>query len=219
MPIYSNNILSLTIAELEQCGLSAGYLKSAVSKQRKGEVYCWEHHKIGRQIFIHYDALLVKYKTLVRNILCAGVEPQVFIANKETNKNSAVLNAIADQLPGLVSVNADDIKKLMETQLYTATEVHQLARAAGWLRLMNEYDTRKVRSLSYKSVDEFRDAVFKCCLNEQSLKPIPLIRWKKVTITNSEVLVRNALNYKRNGIESLIHKGVGIGNQGNLYRF
>ncbi|MEI8086935.1 MAG: transposase family protein [Paludibacter sp.] len=209
MPIYSNNILSLTIAELEQCGLSAGYLKSAVSKQRKGEVYCWEHHKIGRQIFIHYDALLVKYKTLVRNILCAGVEPKVFIANKETNKNSAVLNAIAEQLPGLVSVNADDIKKLMETQLYTATEVHQLARAAGWLRILNEYDTRKVRSLGYKSVDDFRESLFKCCLNEQILQPISLIRWKKGTITNMRVLMRNAVEFKRDGIESLIHKGVG----------
>jgi hypothetical protein len=209
MPIYSNNILSLTIPELEQCGLTAGYLKRAISGQRKGEVYCWEHHKIGRQIFIHYDSLLVKYKTLVRNILCKGVEPEVYLSSKETDKNIKVLESIAEQLPGLVSASAEDIKTLMETQLYTATEVHQLARAAGWLRLLNEYDTRKVRSVGYKSVDDFRDAAFKCCLNEQSTQPIALIRWKKGTISNLRVLMRNAVEYKRNGIDSLVHKGVG----------
>ena len=83
MPIYSNNILSLTIPELEQCGLSASYLKRAISGQRRGEVYCWESHKIGRQIFIHYYSLLPKYKTLVCNVLCKGIEPEVYLQEKE----------------------------------------------------------------------------------------------------------------------------------------
>jgi len=208
MPIYSNNILSLTVPELEQIGLSVNYLKRALSGQRSGQVYCWEHHKIGRQIFIHYDSLLPKYKILITNVLCAGVEPEVYLCDKETNKNSTVLNAVADQLPGLVTAYPDDLKLLMETHLYSPTEAHQLARAAGWLRLLNEYDVRRVRSLGYRSIVEFHESVFKCCLNEQSMN-VPLIKWKKGTITNMRVLVRNAVEYKRKGIESLIHKGVG----------
>jgi len=205
---YSNNILSLTFEDLSRIGLTAGYLKRAVSGQRKGDVYCWEHHKIGRNIFIHYHALLPKYKELIKTVFCAGAEPEVWLSNKETNKNNAVLTAVADQLPTLVQSDANDLKILMESGLYKPTEAHQLARAAGWLKVLNEYDTRKVRSLGYKSVDEFRESVFKHCLNEQSMN-VPLIRWKKGTITNLRVLVRNAVEYKRNGIESLIHKGVG----------
>lgn len=210
MPLYSNNIISLTIPELEKIGLSAGYLKRALAGQRVGQVYCWEYHKIGRKVFIHYDTLLEKYKTLVQKILCNGVEPEIYLTAKEYNKNNAVLTAIENQLPGLIQIDPAELKILMDSQLYTATEAHQLARAAAWLRLMNEYDVRRVRSLGYNSVDEFRKSIFKHVLNEQiANKSAALIRWKKGTITNSEVLVRNALNYKRDGIESLIHKGVG----------
>ena len=208
MPQYSNNILSLTIAELEQIGLSANYLKRAVAGQRCGQVYCWEHHKIGRQVYIHYNSLLPKYKELIKNVLCNKTEPEIYLQAKETNKNNAVLTAIADQLPGLIQINPSDLKTLLDCQLYSATEAHQLARAAGWLQVLNEYDVRRVRSLGYKSIEEFREAAFKHILNEQSGAPA-LIRWKKGTISNLRVLLRNAVEYKRNSIESLIHKGVG----------
>ena len=82
---YSNNILSLTFEDLSRIGLTAGYLKRAVSGQRKGDVYCWEHHKIGRNIFIHYHALLPKYKELIKTVFCAGAEPEDWLSNKETN--------------------------------------------------------------------------------------------------------------------------------------
>ena len=209
MPTYSNNILSVTIAELEQCGLSANYLNRALTGQRKGEVYCWEHHKVGKKIFIHYESLLDKYKTLIRNFLCGGVEPIVFIKTKEVEKAQAPLDAIADQLQGLVTTDADELQTLMKTGLYSPTEAHQLARAAGWLRLLNEYDVRRVRSLGYKCIDEFRQAVFKHCLNEQSSNPA-LIRWKKGNLSNIRVLVeRYAVEYKKQGIDSLIHRGIG----------
>lgn len=208
MPQYSNNIICLTIAELEQIGLSAGYLKRALSGQRIGQVYCWEHHKIGRQVYIHYASMLDKYKTLVRNVFCNGMEPEIYLQAKETQKNNSVLTAIANQLPGLIQIDATELKTLMDSQLYTATEAHQLARAAAWLRLLNEYDVRRVRSVGYRSVEEFREAAFKHVLNEQTGAPA-LIRWKKTTIGNLRVLLRNAVEYKRDGINSLMHKGAG----------
>ncbi len=209
MPQYSNNILSLTSSELEQCGVSKGYLKRALAGQRKGEVYCWKHHKIGRNVYIHYDSLKDKYKEAVRKQLCGGVEPAVYLKNKEENKQHSRLISIANQLPSLVSVKPEDLKILINSGLYSSTEAQQLARAGAWLHLLNEYDTKRVRSLGYKSVNDFRDEVFKHCLNEQTTEPYPFIKWKKGHINSLRVLLRNAKEYKDKGIECLIHKGVG----------
>ncbi len=209
MPQYSNNILSLTTSELEQCGVSKGYLKRALAGQRKGEVYCWEHHKIGRNVYIHYDSLLDKYKEVVREELCGGVEPAVYLKEKEDNKQQSNLQAIANQLPSLVNTKQEDLEKLHSTGFYTATEAQQIARAGAWLHLLNEYDTKRVRSLGYKSVNDFRDEVFKHCLNEQTAQPFPLIKWKKGEINSVRVLLRNARKYEQMGIQALIHKGMG----------
>lgn len=206
MPLYSNNILCVTIPELEKIGLSAGYLKRAIAGQRVGQVYCWEHHKIGKQIYIHYNSLRSKYQTLIKAILCGDVEPEIYLKAQE-NKN-AIFSAIENQLPGLITINPDELKTLMETKLYTSQEAHQLARAAGWLRLLNEYDVRRIRSLGYKSVVEFKETVFKQCLNEQFTKPA-LIRFKKGQISHIKIFLNNALEYKREGIQCLIHKGIG----------
>lgn len=209
MPQYSNNILSLTTDELVKCGVSKGYLKRALTGQRKGEVYCWEHHKIGRKVYIHYDALLDKYKEAIKEQFCNGIEPSVYLKDKEEDKQQSTLTAIANQLPTLVSVKQGDLDILMSTGLYTPTEAQQLARAGAWLNLLNEYDTKRVRSLGCKSVNDFRDEVFKHCLNEQTAEPHALIRWKKGNISNLRVLLRNAKEYKQIGMQALIHKGVG----------
>ena len=70
MPIYHNNILSITRKELETCGVSVSYVDRALAGQRKGEVYCWEHHKQGKRTYIHYHSLLDKYKALIKAVLC-----------------------------------------------------------------------------------------------------------------------------------------------------
>lgn len=209
MPLYSNNILSVTTSELESCGVSKGYLKRALAGQRKGEVYCWEHHKVGRKVYIHYDALLDKYKDAVKERFCNGIEPSVYLKDKEENKQQSQLTAIANQLPTLLETDTEEIEVLHNTGLYTPTEAQQLARAAAWLRLLNEYDTKRVRSLGYKSVNDFREEVFKHCLNEQNAEPHALIKWKKGNINNLRVLLRNARKYEQIGIQALIHKGVG----------
>ncbi|MEA4981444.1 MAG: transposase family protein [Paludibacter sp.] len=211
MPLYSNNILCVTIPELEKIGLSAGYLKRAIAGQRIGQVYCWEHHKIGRQIYIHHNSLLPKYKELIKNVLCNKTEPELWLKAQDEIKNNSVLKAIENQLPGLVKIDSIELKTLMETKLYSPTQAHQLARAAAWLRLLNEYDVKRVRSIGYKSSDEFRELVFKHILNEQiAHESQALIRWKKnVPITNLRVLLLNAVEYKKYGIQCMIHKGFG----------
>jgi hypothetical protein len=206
MPQYHNNILSVTISELEQCGLSAGYLKRALAGQRAGEVYCWEYHKEGKRVYIHFHTMKEQYKTLIKAIFCDGSEPDVYLKNKQENKAKATISELTDQLTALVETDSNEIKQLMETRLYTATEVHQLARAAAWLRLINEFDVRKARKLGYDSIVTLRSEVFKRCLNEQKTE---LIRFKKGTITNERVLYQNAQRYKQEGIDCMIHRGVG----------
>lgn len=208
MPTYSNNILSVTVAELEKCGVSANYIYRALSGQDKGEVYCWEYHKVGKRVFIHYHSLLQKYQALIKAVLCEGKEPEIYLSDKSNAKNESILTAIEDQLPGLVTADADEIKALSNTGLYSPTKCHQLARTAGWLRVWNEYDVRKVRSLGYKSIVDFREAIFKHCLNEQSMET-PLIAWKKGNIGYIDRIKKYANEYKKFGIQSLIHGGVG----------
>lgn len=208
MPQFHNNILSVTIAELEQCGLSAGYIRRALAGQRRGEVYCWEHHKDGKRVLIHYNSLKDKYKTRVREVLCDGVEPEIFLKKETERVTRSRFDELTDQVTSKVQSDLTEIKELFESGLYSATEVHQLARGAAWLRLINEYDVHKVRKLGFDSIATFRSEVFKRCLNEQKEKPA-LTKFKKGMITSERVLYRNAAQYKQVGIKSLMHAGAG----------
>lgn len=209
MPIYSKNILVVTTDELVECGVSAGYLKRALAGQRKGEVYCWAHHKIGRRVYIHYDTLLDKYKEAIKSRFCNGIEPALYLKDKNDKKQKSILKSIANELPTLVRTKQEDLEVLMNLGLYTATEAQQLARAGGWLQILNEYNIKRVRELGYKSINDFRKEVFKHCLNEQEAEPFPFIRWKNGTINNMRVLLKNARKYEQEGIQALIHKGIG----------
>jgi len=211
MPLYSpvNNILCVTPAELALCGISEEYLKRARNGQRKGEMYCWEFHKQGRNVYHHYHSLKPQYKELIKAILCNNIEPDIYLRNQEEKKAAAVINAITDQLTSLVVSYPYEIEELTNTHLYTPTECHQLARAAAWFRLINDFDVHKARKLGFASIVDFRNEVFKRCLNEQNANPVPLIKFKKGQITNERVLYRNAQDYKAEGIKCLIHAGVG----------
>lgn len=209
MPEFHNNILCVKLQELGECGVSVGYLKIALCRQRKGEVYCWEHHKEGKQVYLHYHNLQTKYKLLIKTVLCDGLEPEIYLRNKEEQKARAAIETIADQLTSLVISDPADIEHLTKTGLFTPTEIHQLARGAAWLKLLNDVDVKRARSLGFDSIVTLRSEVFKRCLNEQTAEPTPLIRFKKGLITNERVLLLNAQKYKAEGIQCLIHKGTG----------
>ncbi|MDA3852835.1 MAG: transposase family protein, partial [Bacteroidales bacterium] len=208
MPNYHNNIFCITPAKLAECGISKGYINRALAAQRKGEVYCWEHHKQGRQVYIHYYPLTDKYKALIKAVHCSGIEPELWRKQQDSKEAQDSIDSLVDQVTYMVTSNAEEIELLTNTKQYTHTEVHQLARAAGWLRLINDFDVKKARKLGFESIREFRGEVFKRCLNEQTATP-PLIRFKKGHITSENRFYRNALNYKKEGIQALIHKGIG----------
>lgn len=209
MPVYHNNILCVTETELRKCGVTATYLKRARAGQRKGEVFCWEHHKVGKTTYYHYHSLREGYQNMIKVLFCEGVEPEIYAKEKEAQKAKNLISNLADQITSLVHTDPMELEELMSTQLFTPTEAHQLARAAGWLRLINEFDVKKARKLGFQSIEDLRNEIFKRCLNEQNTEPIPLIRFKKKTITSQRVLLRNAAHYKTEGIRCLIHAGVG----------
>lgn len=208
MPHYHNNILSVTTSELEACGLSPDYIKRALAGQRKGEVYCWEHHKEGKRVYIHYHSLKPQYQVLVKAVFCNNIEPEVWIRKNNEIKAQSTIIELTNQVTSLIYTNPDEIELLMQAQIYSPTEVHQLARAAGWLRLINEFDVKKARRMGFDSIEHLRDELFKRCLNEQTSNP-PLIKFKKGIISNLRVLLRNAALYKKEGVKCLIHAGVG----------
>ncbi len=208
MPQYHNNILCVTRAELAKCGVSPAYVSRALAGQRKGEVYCWEHHKQGKTVYIHYHSLRSDYKEMITEILCDGIEPELWLKKQDQESVLANMENLTDQITSLVKSDPDELKELAETRLYTPTEVHQIARAAGWLRLINEFDVRKARKAGFSSVNDFRMQAFKRCLNEQTADPA-LVKFKKGLITNERTLYRNAVDYRDNGIKALIHAGVG----------
>lgn len=116
MPIYHNNILSVTRNELVECHISASYVNRALAGQRKGEVYCWEHHKQGKQVYIHYHSLKPKYKALIKAIHCNNIEPEFFLKLQEQEKAQAVIENLADQVTTLVISDPKEIRYFSETK-------------------------------------------------------------------------------------------------------
>ena len=55
-------VLCVSVPELVESGVSESYLKRALSGQRTGEMFCWPHHKEGREVFVHFDGMAAKYK-------------------------------------------------------------------------------------------------------------------------------------------------------------
>lgn len=108
MPIYHNNILCITPSEFEACGIKRKTIYSYVSKQEKGELYCWENHKEGKNTYIHYNGLKDKYKALVKLYLCNNIEPEVYLNDKEDKKKQQLIDNLTDQITTLVKSDHEE---------------------------------------------------------------------------------------------------------------
>jgi hypothetical protein len=208
MPYYSSNNICVSRKELAKCGVSPAYVNRALCGQRKGEVYCWEHHKQGSTVHIHFHSLKPEYQETIKDVFCQGMEPEIWLKQQDENKALATFENLTDQITSLVTSDPDEIKYLAETKMFTPSEIHQIARAAGWLRLINEIDVKRARKAGFNCINDFRAQAFKRCLNEQTSNPA-LVKFKKGLITNERTLYVNAVLYRQQGIKALIHAGVG----------
>lgn len=193
-------VLCVSVPELKMCGVSINTIKYGLQQQRTGGVYCWSHHKEGREVFIHYDGMNEKYRLLVDKILCGDVDAHLWAENKAAEELDKKLTAFKKGLRTMVEISADDMVRLSEMQLFIPADVQRIARAAGWLRLWRRMDVKTARKHGFKSIKEVQEELFKQCLNEQ-IKGF--VKFPK-PINNERVLDRKAREYEKEGLSSLV---------------
>ncbi len=193
-------VLCVSVPELKMCGVSINTIKYGLQQQRTGGVYCWSHHKEGREVFIHYDGMNEKYRLLVDKILCGDVDAHLWAENKAAEELDKKLTAFKKGLRTMVEISADDMVRLSEMQLFIPADVQRIVRAAGWLRLWRRMDVKTARKHGFKSIKEVQEELFKQCLNEQ-IKGF--VKFPK-PINNERVLDRKAREYEKVGLSSLV---------------
>lgn len=193
-------VLCVTVSELVSCGVSENTLKSAFKRQRIGLVYCWPHHKEGREVFVHYDGMAEKYQALVDKILCGDVSASLWVENRAAEELNKKLEAFKRGLRLMVEISADDMARLNAMQLFIPADVQRIARAAGWMRLWRRMDVKTARKYGFNSVCEVQQEMFKQCLNEQTKG---FVRFPK-PINSERTLDRKAREYARDGLDCLI---------------
>ena len=193
-------VLCVGVPELVGCGVSEDTLKSAFKRQRIGLVYCWSHHKEGREVFVHYDGMATKYQILVNKVLCGDVDAHLWVENMEAAALEKKLNAVKRSLNGMVEVSAADMAELTNMQLFVPADVQRIARAAGWMRLWRRMDVKTARKYGFTSITEVQQEMFKQCLNEQMKG---FVKFPKA-INSERTLDRKAREYAKEGLSCLI---------------
>lgn len=193
-------VLCVSVPELVESGVSESYLKRALSGQRTGEMFCWPHHKEGREVFVHFDGMAEKYRELMNRVICGGVPAHLWVENRTAEKLNRKLEMVKRNLRMMVEVSAGDLTRLNDMQLFVPADVQRIARAAGWLRLWRRMDVKTARKYGFTSVKEVQEELFKQCLNEQMQG---FVRFPK-PINNERVLDRKAREYEKEGLDCLV---------------
>lgn len=193
-------VLCVTVSELVNCGVSQKTIFNGVQNQRIGLVYCWPHHKEGREVFIHYDGMAKKYRMLVDKVLCGDVSAHLWVENRAAEELNKKLESFKKGLRLMVEISADDMAKLNEMQLFIPADIQRIARAAGWMRLWRKIDVKTARKYGFETVGEVQQEMFKQCLSEQTKG---FVRFPK-PINSERTLDRKAREYEREGLNCLI---------------
>lgn len=193
-------VLCVGVPELVKCGISEGYLWKAFNQQRTGLVYCWPHHKEGREVFVHFDGMAEKYRELVNRMICGGVPAHLWVENRTAEELNRKLEMVKRNLRMMVEVSAGDLTRLNDMQLFVPADVQRIARAAGWLRLWRRMDVKTARKYGFASVKEVQAEMFKQCLNEQIQG---FVKFPKA-INSERVLDRKAREYEKEGLDCLV---------------
>ena len=193
-------VLCVAVPELVRCGVSEIYLWKAFNQQRIGAVYCWPHHKEGREVFVHFDGMAEKYRVLVNKIFCGDVDAHLWVENQASAELNRKLESVKRGLRTMVEVSLEDLDRLNGTGLYVPMDVQRIARAAGWLRLWRKMDVKTARKYGFASIVEVQQEMFKQCLNEQQQG---FVKFPK-PINNERVLDRKAREYEKEGVNCLV---------------
>lgn len=193
-------VLCVSVPELVESGVSQRTVLDGLLRQRTGLVYCWPHHKEGREVFVHFDGMAEKYRELVNRVICGGVPAHLWVENRTAEELNRKLEMVKRNLRMMVEVSAGDLTRLNDMQLFVPADVQRIARAAGWLRLWRRMDVKTARKYGFTSVKEVQEELFKQCLNEQMQG---FVRFPK-PINNERVLDRKAREYEKEGLDCLV---------------
>jgi hypothetical protein len=213
MPEYrihkNQKTICLTVDELTAgCGISKKVIYVGIQRQRRKIVHCWPHHKEGKTVYIHYSGLKEEYKILVRENLCGGADPELWLKNKETIAAIEKAGNEASQLSECITVLPDDVEFFSTTGFYTGQECQQRARAAAWLRMLSNLSALQAHKQGYSSVEMLRQAIVKTIELEKKQNLVT-----GVPTGNSRVLQRKVVAFKLGGPAILVD-----GREGNQNR-
>ena len=168
MIVKDNYILLLAQEVCEYTGYSYGYIKTALKKQRKMNLSTWLHYphpEDARVKLIDYDRLPSEAKKLL------------------PSRNELINKYNADQAYYEYESNlerAENLKELQESyqhisdywflldKLGNQVKANDLKKAAAWLRLLNDYKTKKhTKKIGYNSKQELREAIISILIKSQ----------------------------------------------------
>jgi len=178
------------VPELVRCGISENYLKKTLCFQRQGKVSCWEHHKVGKQVMIHYSTLRDEYKTLIKEQLCGGNEPQ------EYNKISAINEELI-----LKPEDSEFIDKYTYGYGYKlpANKREMYKNNCKYLWMLSRFTAVEMKQrFVVKSVEELLDQVVIMLKadKKQGIADLPI---------NKRKLRQKVVDYKDQGAKCVIH--------------
>ncbi|WP_270544904.1 hypothetical protein [Butyricimonas paravirosa] len=209
MPCISENIICVTVPELEKCSLALSTIKIGLSRQRQGLVSCWEHHKIGNTVYIHFNSLKDKYKEIIQRELCGGLPveewvrfntirellPPVSQNEKEELSNFTITRERVDVTSGEIST--EERTKLNDD--YVCMLLYQ----ARWFRLMHKdvykYNHNTLKRLKVTGIKEFRDICITLANN-----PTPEFPDGAKLPKNYNACHRRQQEYEKEGILALV---------------
>lgn len=214
MPCISENIICVTVPELERCGVLKASIWTGLKRHRQGLVNCWEHHKIGNTIYIHYDNLKEKYKALIQKELCDGLEVSEWLK----------YNIIRDYLSPVIQQEKTDLNAYMITRERTDVStgeirdenrtklaenyINLVLYQSRWLRAMHkevyEYRKPELRTLGIRSINEYRN-ICRMLANSHTTE---FPEGAKLP-SNAVACYRKQQEYERNGILSLVTRYFG----------
>lgn len=194
---FVNQILCVTVPELVNLGTSEAYLKKALNHQRQGKVSCWEHTKVGREIFIHYESLRPKYKEDIIEDLCGGLDPYEFAAT-DVLKRELILKADDEEyIESFIDAKGNHLS-------WEFQDIYK--ESARYLYLLQRYTLKtEKQKLGFNSAPQFNNAV------------LALAKANKVKLPSSwtKLCAKKSL-YDRNGAAVVINGRHGNNNSEKL---
>jgi hypothetical protein len=181
------NILYLEFQEVAQIGVSVKYLR--VARHRNSSSWTFiDDPEDRRKVLIEFDSMKDKYKDLVIEELCDGIDPYQFMASEIIR-------------PHLISEEEDVefIRNYMVGDFPLEDDKQEVCiKACQFLSLLKRFRVRDMKALGYKKSSDFYEAV------------IALIKKEKVQLPSTYNRLRiKAREYVKKGAKVVVPKGLG----------